>query len=153
VAAPQSGESGQHLGEMIQRTARVIEALLGNTECGQLFVQRGGVASMLLLYELPRLVPSFGSHSPLHAVTSALRILAQHHAKQLAKLLAAALDSRLKVMDVEARVPPSPFTANEKEGGHFRQGNNVAMEDQIAFPIRLGDNIAMEDQIAFPLST
>jgi hypothetical protein len=114
VAASQS-ESGQHLGEMIQRTARVIEALLGNTECGQLFVQRGGVASMLLLYELPRLVPSFGSHSPLHAVTSALRILAQHHAKQLAKLLAAALDSRLKVMDIEARVAPlSPFTANHE---------------------------------------
>jgi len=36
---PQSAEAGQHLGDMIQRTARVIEALLGNTECGQLFVQ------------------------------------------------------------------------------------------------------------------
>jgi len=59
---------------------------------------------MLLLYELPRLAPSFGGHSPLHAATAALRILAQHHAKQLAKLLSAALDSRLNIMDSEARV-------------------------------------------------
>lgn len=97
-------EHQEHLGEMIQRTARVIESLLGNIDAGRLFVEQGGVEAMLLLYELPNLNPGFGTHSPLHAVTSALRILAQHHAKALAKLLAESLGARLVIMEQEALV-------------------------------------------------
>lgn len=96
---------------MIQRTARVIESLLGNVEAGRLFVQQGGVQSMLLLYELPNLNPGFGTHSPLHAVTSALRILAQHHARAFAKLLAESLGSRLIVMEQEALVSSSVYSS------------------------------------------
>ena len=82
----------------------MIESLLGNIEAGRLFVQQGGVQAMLLLYELPNLSPGFGTHSPLHAVTSALRILAQHHARAFAKQLADALGSRLIMMEQEALV-------------------------------------------------
>ena len=101
----QSFERAQQLGEMIQRTARVLEAQLGNMESTRLFVQRGGVQALLPLYELPLLEPSFGSHSPLHALTSALRALAQTPSqKHISKLLAAALQSRLKVMRPMAEV-------------------------------------------------
>lgn len=98
---------------MIQRTARVIESLLGNVEAGRLFVEQGGVGAMLLLYELPNLNTGFSSHSPLHAVTSALRILAQHHARAFAKQLAEALGNRLIVMEQEAlvRSHPKPLKA------------------------------------------
>ena len=97
-------EAPEHLGDMVLKTARVIESLLGNVEAGRMFVQQGGVQSMLLLYELPNLNPGLSAHSPLHAVTSALRILAQHHARAFAKLLADALGARLIVMEQEALV-------------------------------------------------
>ncbi len=89
---------------MIQRTARVIESLLGNVDAGRLFVEKNGVNTMLQLYELPNLNPGLGTHSPLHAVTSALRILAQHHARAFAKQLAEALGRRLIQMEQEALV-------------------------------------------------
>lgn len=91
-------EVGQQLGEMVQRTARVLDALFGNNDTSRLFVHRGGVNSLLQLYDLPKLAPSFGSHSPLHAVTAALRMLAQGHAKHISKYIAVHLRRRLASM-------------------------------------------------------
>ena len=55
----------------------------------------------MLLYELPRLLPSLGRHGLLHP---ALTILVQHPAQALVKQLSAALDAGLKIMVAEARV-------------------------------------------------
>lgn len=73
-----AGDASVWLAESVSAAARMLEPLLGTADSASEFVARGGVRSLLALYALPALPPTFGSSAAAqvayqlqHAVMSA----------------------------------------------------------------------------------
>ena len=65
-----AGDAGAWLAESVSHAARMLEPLLGTADSASEFVARGGVRSLLALYALPALPPTFGSSAAAQVAPS-----------------------------------------------------------------------------------
>ena len=88
--------SPSFLMEAVANAAHLIDSMLPTDECGQKFVEQGGMQLLIQLHTLPLHGPNFSSSSQCHALSVTLRALAGQHSKELAKKVQVALGTAVE---------------------------------------------------------
>ena len=88
--------SPSFLMEAVANASHLIDSMLPTDECGQKFVERGGMQLLIQLHTLPLHGASFSSSSQCHALSVTLRALAGQHSKELAKKVQVSLGAAVE---------------------------------------------------------